>query len=361
MDSKIAVVMSVGRCRSSATQLLLNKADFIMNVEMEIPPASQSAAYKDRSVWLTIFGVLTILLGGICLLFIPLMIFGAIAAHAEGGIPGLFPEMGMYGAAGGGLVWCGIGSILARRWARALLLIFSWSWLAIGVIAIACVAIFLPAVIKAQPHNPNTSSQAVEYGVLAITGVILLFTFIVIPAIWALFYGRKSVKATCEARNPLPSWTDACPLPVLAMSLLLGLSVLSYVGNILSYRIIPFFGVFLTGTPAVLIYIILIAVCVITALGLYRMDRRAWWLVLLMMTLIFLSSGITYWFHSLREFYHLMGYSEQQIRAMQNAAFDGRRTVWMTLVFALPMVGYVLFIGRYFKRAKGDLPASEER
>lgn len=330
-----------------------------MNEEMEISPAPQPVAYKDRSVWLSIFGVLTILLGGICLLFIPLMIFATMSAHTEGGVPRLLPTIGMYGAAGIGLVWCGIGSIRARRWARALLLIFSWSWLAIGVIAIACVAIVLPAIIKAQPHNSNASSQAVEYGVLAIVGVTLVFTFLVIPAIWILFYGRKSVKATCEVRNPSSSWTDACPLPVLAMSLLLGLSILSYLGNILSYRIIPFFGVFLTGIPAVLIYIILIAVCVITALGLYRMDRRAWGLLLLVMTLLFLSSGITYWFHSLREFYQLMGSSEQEVGAMQNmAAFDGHRMVWMSLVFALPMIGYILVIGRYFKRTKGDLPAS---
>jgi hypothetical protein len=337
---------------------LLNKADFIMKGEMEISPASPSVAYKDRSVWLTIFGVFTILLGGICFLFVPLMIFGAMSAHTSGGILKLIPAIGMYAAAGVCLVWCGIGSILARRWARALLLIFSWSWLVFGVIGLAFIAILLPSTIHARLHESNTGSHVAQYVALTIAGVFLLFTFVVIPAVWALFYGRKSVKATCEARNPSSSWTDACPLPVLAMSLLLGLSVLSYLGIIFSYRIIPFFGVFLTGVPAVIVCIVVIAICGIAALGLYRLDRRAWWLLLLTMTLLFLSSIITYWFHGLREFYELSGYSAQQVRAMQNAAvFEGHRMVWMTLATVLPMIGYILFIGRYFRPAARELSA----
>jgi len=327
-----------------------------MKEEMEISPASQTVAYKDRSVWLAIFGVFTILLGGICLLFIPLMIFGATSTHTAGGITSLVPAMAMYGAVGIGLVWCGIGSILARRWARALLLIFSWSWLAIGMIALAFIAILLSPAIHARIHGSNTGSPGAQYAGLAIAGVILLFTFVLIPAIWAWFYGRKSVKATCEARNPLPSWTDACPLPVLAMSLFLGVSTLSCLGNLFSYRVIPFCGVFLTGVPAVLVYIILIAVWSIAALGLYKLDRRAWWILLLTAILMFLSSITTYWFHNLQDFYRAMGYSAQQVRAMQNAAvFDGYGMVWMTLATVLPTIGYILFIGRYFRPAAREL------
>lgn len=331
-----------------------------MNEEMEISPASQPLAYKDQSVWLTIFGVLTILLGGVCLLFIPLMIFATMSAHTEGGVPRLLPTIGMYGAAGIGLIGCGIGSILARRWARALLLIFSWSWLAMGTVAILSMAILFPFLIHDRIRHPNGLSHG-EYIAFAVAGSFLLVVFVVIPAIWVSFYGRKSIKVTCEARNPLPSWTDACPLPVLAASLFLGLTILSYLANIFSYRIIPFFGVFLTGIPAILGCIIIIAICVTAALGLYRLDRRAWWLLVVTMALLFLSNAVTYWFHSLREFYQLMGYSEQQLRPVQNpAALKSHAMAWISLAIALPTIGYILFIGRYFKGAKGGLAAQSQ-
>ncbi len=90
--------------------------------------------YKNRSTGLIIFGILTLLLGGLCALFIPLMLFGqTMAAKAPNAPPPntamLLPGLAMYGGLAVALIWLGIGSIKARRWARALLLIFSWTWL----------------------------------------------------------------------------------------------------------------------------------------------------------------------------------------------------------------------------------------
>ena len=96
--------------------------------------ASVLSDYKNRSTGLIIFGILTLLLGGLCALFIPLMLFGqTMAAKAPNAPPPntamLLPGLAMYGGLAVALIWLGIGSIKARRWARALLLIFSWTWL----------------------------------------------------------------------------------------------------------------------------------------------------------------------------------------------------------------------------------------
>ena len=58
-----------------------------------------------------------------------------------------------------------------------------------------------------------------------ITGMIIDMTlfflvfFILVPAVWTFFYNSRHVKATGEAPDPVTRWTDACPLPVLAICL----------------------------------------------------------------------------------------------------------------------------------------------
>ncbi len=46
--------------------------------------------------------------------------------------------------------------------------------------------------------------------------IVAAIVLIGAPIVWIIFYSRRDVRLTCEWRNPKPSWTDACPLPVLA-------------------------------------------------------------------------------------------------------------------------------------------------
>ena len=80
--------------------------------------------YKDRSAGLIVFGILTILLGCLAGLFVPLMLVGqaasARATSAPAPLSAILPAVLLYGILAVALVWLGIGSIMARRWARAL-------------------------------------------------------------------------------------------------------------------------------------------------------------------------------------------------------------------------------------------------
>src|SRR5208283_2529435 len=136
------------------------------------PPPIESTppriAYKDRSTGLIIFGILTILLGGVCALFLPLMLFGqTMSAKATGTPPNfaaILPAASIYGVLAVALVWLGIGSIKARRWARALLLIFSWSWLVMGVVMLVVMAFLLPRVLANVPAGgPNAGHPAASH------------------------------------------------------------------------------------------------------------------------------------------------------------------------------------------------------
>ena len=103
--------------------------------------------FEDRKTGLIVFGILTTLLGGLCALFVPLMFF-SLTMSAKAGVPtsmqAILPAVSVYGILAVVLIWLGVGSIMARRWARALLLIFSWSWLLMGVVSIGVMAFLGP-------------------------------------------------------------------------------------------------------------------------------------------------------------------------------------------------------------------------
>src|SRR5438046_2393961 len=126
-----------------------------------VPP---SVSYKDRSMGLIIFGILTILLGCLAGLFVPLMLLGqAASAKATGAsapISAILPAMFIYGILAVALVWLGIGSIQARRWARALLLIFSWSWLIMGVFVLLFMVYFIPKTLANLSSNGTPGQPA---------------------------------------------------------------------------------------------------------------------------------------------------------------------------------------------------------
>ena len=184
-----------------------------------VESAPSPVDYKNRSTGLIVFGILTILLGCICALFVPLMIFSQVMAAKTTGTPPNFstilPGASLYGILAVASIWLGIGSIKARRWARALLLIFSWSWLITGIVMTVAMVFLLSRILLTDSTGTRTAIRMVPFVMMAIIAVFL----VVLPVIWTFFYGSWHVKATCEARNSVVCWTDACPLPVLACSL----------------------------------------------------------------------------------------------------------------------------------------------
>ncbi len=114
-----------------------------------------------------------------------------------------------------------------------------------------------------------------------------------LPSVWTFFYSGKNVKATCEARDPVIRWTDACPLPVLAMCLWLSFSVLMMLVIPLAGHGVfsSLFGIFLSGSAG----------CDILSRPpppsgalppgcLYHLDQRGWWLILIAMCVYMVSS-----------------------------------------------------------------------
>ncbi|MCX6997323.1 MAG: hypothetical protein NTV49_09595, partial [Kiritimatiellaeota bacterium] len=128
-----------------------------------VPPLP---GYQDRRTGLMVSGILVIVLGGLIALMIPFMLLGQLMA---GHVPGveplplrfMLPAVCIYLELAVAFIWLGIGAVLCRRWARALLLVFSWMWLIGGLAGVVAAAFVLPQIFDhPQPGMPPLPAAA---------------------------------------------------------------------------------------------------------------------------------------------------------------------------------------------------------
>jgi hypothetical protein len=186
--------------------------------------------------------------------------------------------------------------------------------------------------------------------------LFLGFFFVLCPMIWIFFYKSSHVKATCETRDPVTRWTDACPLPVLALCLWLLVAVpMMLIMPITAHGVMPFFGMFLSGLAGSFLCLVLAAIWAWAAWLLYKLDVRGWWLILLTFLVVVVSTLLTYARHDMIEVYQLMGYSEAQIEQIQKTGlFTGHRMNWLMVFCMAPFVAYILFVKKYFQPKNPD-------
>ena len=321
-----------------------------------LPPATPNIPeFKDRTGSLKLFGVLEMFCGALAALMVPLTVLGQIMASrvTQDAIPvrqmvnGLF----MYGLAAVALVWVGIGSWQARRWARALSLVISWSWLLVGIITLGFMIVFLPTILNAsQPPGqaiPDGVQVVVKLVALGFVGII----FVVVPLGFVCFYQSRHVKGTCEARDPAPRWTDSCPLPLLAFCLWLGFGALTMLLMPVSANgVVPVFGQFIYGPAGWLACLILAGVLGYCGWAMYGRRQAGWWLALGTICLGSASGFITLSRVNLMDMYRLMGYGERQIEMMKPYTFiQGQGMANLSLCGAVMMLAYLLFVRQYFR------------
>jgi hypothetical protein len=325
---------------------------------MEIPPPVP-IEFKDRKAGLIIFGSLTFLAGCISALFIPLTIFAQTMAPANGpqlNSHAIIAGVVMHALAAVVLIWLGIGSILARRWARALLLIGAWSALTIGIPSLGLMAFMVRRMPELMRSTQQPDQSPMPPGMETIVVIVMLttcfFFYVLLPSIWIAFYGSRHVKATCEARDPVVRWTDTCPLPVLAVSLWLCFGILTMLTLPIAYHgVFAFFGTFLTGIPGSIASLALAAILCYCARAFYKLEIRGWWLLVATLVIFSISTAFTYSRHDISEMYRVIGYPEQQIALIQKISFVTTDMIaWGTLVSLALTACYLVYVRRFFPR-----------
>ncbi len=305
--------------------------------------------FNDRRTGCIIFGAIEIFAGCLCALVVPLLFFALQIASSDAALDSRLAVLSssIYGIAAITLVWLGIGSILCRRWARTLLVILSWSWLLVGVVSMA----YTPFAMRPAMEELDDFPVLL---ILILTEVFLAVCFVALPAAMALFYQSKDVRATCEARDPVMRWTDSCPMQLLATSLWLvigGVTTLAL--PLVQPTVIPFFGVLVSGFPAVTAIVAFAALSLYLAWGTYHLKLAAWRTTVVATVLFGSSVAITFMRVDAIEFYRRLGYPEQQIEQLRGLGMcSGRNLALATTAVCLAFLGYLLRLKKYFQQPR---------
>src|SRR3989442_6468003 len=140
---------------------------------------------------------------------------GSAAARGAAQARAMAPAALLYLAVAVTFVVLGIGSIRARRWARAIILALSWMWLIVGVLTSIGFVAMSPRMFDALPPE-QASAKPIVIGCMS---VFLGLFFVVLPLVFVLFYRGPSVRAIVEAVDAVPRWSDGVPLPLLIFGL----------------------------------------------------------------------------------------------------------------------------------------------
>lgn len=327
---------------------------------MSTEPAALLPQYKDRKTGLVVFGVFEIVLGGFVLLGLAMTLLSQMLLRHRPEMAGqmdvrsLLPTWVMMGGLSATLVWLGIGSIQARRWARALSLCLGWVGLTSGLVGCAVVLGTLSSMDVVMQQSAANAGQSVPTAMLTImkcvTLAFVVTIYVIVPGALVLFYCSRNVKLTCEARDPVVRWTDRCPLPVLAIVLIQFVGAISLVGMLPAYgRAFPFFGFIIKGAAAYALYVGFAVVSLYLARGFYRLERRAWWIYVAILVAWGTNSIVAFSGGRLMIFYEAIGLPEAQLRQMKALPFlQSSGFVWGGAVCLLLAVGYLGWIKRYF-------------
>ena len=332
------------------------------------PGATPPEPYRDRSAGLVVFGIIQIVLGGLAALLIPLLLLGAVfSRRMGGGLPAgsTVLSVATYALAAIGLITLGAGSIRARRWARALTLILAWIWLVFGSLGTIAMTVLLPpafmtAFTAAAANNPEASSlpRSLIAVILTVVIVVCAVFMVVLPIVFVVFYRRKDVEETVKHRDPRERWTDRCPLPVLALSLLFIGGGVYYLLMSVTTPLFPLFGRYLTGLPAGICLVLLAMLDGFLAYSLFRLQLTGWWIAVVAVALRWTSAIVTFHRGDLLEAYSKMGMGQQQLQLMSaNPILRSSVLEYWTAAFGLMFLGYMIWVKRYLAASREPVAA----
>jgi hypothetical protein len=327
-----------------------------MSVIPDTPPAlPPSSGYR---VGLILFGSFSILIGVGALLMIPTMFLALLAPH-QPGQPAFTPQMMipgvvMYLVLAVIDIWLGIGSILCRRWAHALILLWSFFWLVCGVLS-GIIMIFFMGDIEAGTAQsiPNATPQ-----MLAMMRMVMLCTmgviYVLVPGAFVWFYSSKGARKTCELQDSRERWTDRCPLPLLGLVMIKAAGAVCLPLAFLYAPIFPFFGLYLHGIAAVALLLLVSTTFGFCAWGLYRRHPQFLWISLGTALFLALSYMGTLWNTGLIEMYRQMKMPEQTMKMVERMPMlQNPHVALLGLLYLVPYAGFILYCRRYFRPVDG--------
>ncbi len=301
---------------------------------------------------LLLFGIPQILLGAGILLASCAAWTLRIATRISGKVPVDDPEGGtLVLVLGIWLVAGGIGILRGAKWGWILTLVLDTFFVVYGYYGAASALVWIPDLLRFS-SGPETGAIRFLFGrwVSEFFFSSALATLGVLQAVALLLPGTRRL---FDVLDPKSHWTDRCPLPVLLWCVYAGVGFLSGMLEFFNPDLrADFFGRELTGAPASALTAFNLAIIVWTTLGMYRLERASWVMVLVVDALWTLSGTLTLMNTSLAEHYRHSALAKETLALVPDPAF---LAPWvLTLAPLLLTVGefaYLFWIGCHFRKS----------
>ena len=220
-----------------------------------------------------------------------------------------------------------------------------------GIFGMIFMAFFMSSMMSSIPqHDQANIPPGFHTAMMVISSLVGGMIYLVMPGAFLLFYHRKAVWATCQRRDPKTRWTEACPLPVLALSLMLGYSAvfmpfqLIYGGGVA-----PFFGTLLSGVAGAAMILASAVIMAFLAWGAYKQKMAAWWGTLVFWAFWCVSASLTFSKVNLITLYEKMEMPPNQIEMIKKSGIlDGNFMIVATVGGSVIALAFLLWVRRYF-------------
>lgn len=331
----------------------MNVADHDAPVASPLP---SDPPFRDRGTAILLMGLFVALIGLGCLGMVALVAvgIGAAAALAPGQASPFrttLPAMSLYLMLAAFFIAAGVAAVRFRRWARSLLAVVSWMWLASGAIASIVVVAMLPQIQASLESAAPPGAAAPPPGlVVGCMLAVMILIYVAVPLPLALFWSGRNVRATFEARDR-PRWTDRFPAPLLGLFLILAFCSITSL-QLPLYGVVPAFGKLLAGGAMWAFTLIFAGATAAGAWWVWHRSILGWWTAVAVwifgtFSTIWTFAGGFDW----NAYYVQMGLSPEQVRMSQGlspAELFANPFVLGSLAVAWLGVGAALFWTRTF-------------
>lgn len=207
----------------------------------------------------------------------------------------------------------GYGFIRLRRWSVKLSVALLRAWMAVGV-PVAAVMLFMLA----------ASKDVSVFGMIA-AAVLLILSITALPLVLIRFFKKINAKKTPQGIS-----VDALVVSAHSALCILYLSLLILLGGIF-----PLFGVFVTGTPGIILPGALIVFLLWLIRGHIALDRRAYIATLVVLGLIAVSTIITFSIHGYADILAVLAFPPAEMDMLGGIPISG---VHIAIIVGCPLV-----------------------
>ncbi len=297
------------------------------------------SGYKDRSILIRAIGCIMLCAGAFLVVLGPLeiicfpMFWTGGRFHYEGFGFGSFmfgviaAQIIAYPAAGALLLLLGRSHIRLKRWGRKLSLSLLWAWLAAGTPIMAAAAIIAAGTKDLTPASA------------AFSAALLVLVWPLIPILLIRFYGGNNAVKTFESRDEKTYWTDRLSMPALTLCALCALCMLMLIICVFFGGLFPLFGFILTSLQG---FAAICACCALFALliwGLLRRQQWAWYGAAAFLSLLLVSTIITYSLHSYQDILAVLPFAKTETEALAKLPLQ---RIHIALIMSFPYAGGVI-------------------